>query len=317
MLIPATGHSSYAPIVGGMLISTKRLDSVSIDPATRIATIGAGAKWLAVQAAAASFELTAITGSSPDVGAVGLTLGGGLGPLARSHGFTSDYVRGFTVVTADGAIVDADDRAASRSVLGAARGKGGLGVVTEMRIELVPLALIYAGALYFDEPHIETVLRGWVDWTATAPDEVTSSVALINFPPLEEIPEPLRGRRTIAVRFAYPGRRQTVSDWRAVADARASADRRHRRAPTAEMGVIHSDPDQPIPAWDRGMLLSSIDQEFADELLAQVGPAQQRAIDRGGGATTRWGDPEGCRRWFGGRWAGGRVLPHAHRSSRP
>ena len=275
----ATGHGSYAPFAGGVLISTKRLDAVSIDPATRVATVGAGVRWLAVQAAAAPLGLTAITGSSPDVGAIGLALGGGLGPLARSHGFTSDYVRGFTIVTADGSMLEVDAGQHPDLFWALRGGKGGLGVVTEMRIELVPLATIYAGALYFDEPHIETVLRGWVDWTASAPDDVTTSMAMINFPPLEQVPEPLRGRRTIALRFAYPGSttegEQLAAPLRALAPALIDAI---GVLPTAEMGVIHSDPDQPIPAWDRGMLLSSIDQEFADELLAEVGPGSNAPI---------------------------------------
>ncbi len=75
---------------------------------TRTATIGAGVRWKAVVNAAAAYGLAAITGSSPMVGAVGYLLGGGIGPLARSHGFSSDYVIGFTVVTGEGEVVEAD-----------------------------------------------------------------------------------------------------------------------------------------------------------------------------------------------------------------
>lgn len=77
----ATGHGPAESITDGLLIVTKRLNQLSVDPETRIATIGAGLKWDAVQAAAAPLGLAAITGSSPDVGAVGLTLG----EIGRAH----------------------------------------------------------------------------------------------------------------------------------------------------------------------------------------------------------------------------------------
>ena len=289
----ATGHGPINPVAGGMLIVTKRLNAVSIDRDTRIATVGAGVKWEAVQSAAAPLGLTAITGSSPDVGAVGLTLGGGLGPLARSHGFTSDYVRSFRVVTGDGEAVTASADENPELFWALRGGKGGLGVVTRMRIELVPLPTIYAGAIVFDAPHIETALRGWIDWTATAPADVTTSVAIIHFPPFEEVPEPIRGHHGIALRFAYPG--SPAEGERLVAPLRALAPALMDTVgelPTSMMGLIHSDPTDPLPAWDRGGLLNSIDQDFATALLAEVGagvesPLLITEVRHLGGATVK------------------------------
>src|SRR4051812_21614422 len=82
--VQSTGHGAHAQITDGVLVSTKRLDAVTIDADSRIATIGAGARWSAVIAAADPLGLAPITGSAPGVGAVGYLLGGGLGPLARS-----------------------------------------------------------------------------------------------------------------------------------------------------------------------------------------------------------------------------------------
>jgi FAD/FMN-containing dehydrogenase len=268
----ATGHGPAEPVTDGLLVVTKRLDALDIDPGTRIATIGAGLKWEAVQAAAAPLGLTAITGSSPDVGAIGLTLGGGFGPLARSHGLTSDYARSFRVVTREGEAVTASAEENPDLFWALRGGKGGLGVVTELRIELVPLPTIYAGAIVFDTPHIETVLRGWIDWTASAPDDVTTSVAVIQFPDFDFVPEPIRGHHGIALRFAYPG--GTAEGERLAAPLRALAPALLDgvgELPTSMMGVIHSDPTTPLPAWDLGGLLFSADQELATALLAQVG----------------------------------------------
>jgi FAD/FMN-containing dehydrogenase len=245
---------------------------VEIDPETRVARIAAGTRWKSVVEAAAEHGLLPVTGSSTGVGVVGYTLGGGFGPLTRSHGLTTDWVRGFRVVLADGSVVEADAESRPDLFWALRGGKGGLGVVTELRIELVPLPTIYAGAIVFDTPHIETVLRGWIDWTASAPDDVTTSVAVIRFPDFDFVPEPIRGHHGIALRFAYPG--GTAEGERLAAPLRALAPALLDgvgELPTSMMGVIHSDPTTPLPAWDLGGLLFSADQELATALLAQVG----------------------------------------------
>ena len=89
----ATGHGNYARITSGVLIQTSRINQVAIDSGSRTATIGAGVRWGAVYEAAAEHGLVPITGSSPGVGAVGLILGGGIGPLSRTFGFAADYAR--------------------------------------------------------------------------------------------------------------------------------------------------------------------------------------------------------------------------------
>lgn len=270
--ILATGHGPAMDVTDGLLIVTKRLRQLSIDPSTRVATIGAGLKWDMVQAAGGPLGVTAITGSSPDVGAIGLTLGGGLGPLARSHGYTSDYARSFRIVTREGEAVTASADENPDLFWALRGGKGGFGVVTEMRIELVDLPFIYGGAIIFDTPHIETVLRGWMEWTKTAPDDVTTSVAIIRFPEFDTVPEPLRGHHALALRFAYPGSaeegKRLAAPLRDLAPAMMDTI---DTLPTSMMGVIHSDPTEPLPAWDRGLLLTHVDQELATAILDHAG----------------------------------------------
>ncbi len=265
----ATGHGGPHPIHAGLLVSTKRLERVRIDG--DIATIEAGARWSSVIAAAAPHGLAPIAGSSATVGVVGYVLGGGLGPLARSHGFSSDYLVGATVITGSGELVDTNDHP---DLLWALRGgKFGLGIVTEVRVRLVPLRTLYAGSLIFDEPQLEAALRAWVDYTATADADVTTSVAIAKFPPIDAIPEPLRGRRVLALRFAYPG---AIADGERLArPLRAAApiyiDDLHELA-AADMARIHNDPPGPLPSWARGALLDRIDQDLATTLLGHVGP---------------------------------------------
>lgn len=269
--VQATGHGAERPIVDGLVITTRRLDTLRIDG--DVATIGAGVRWGEVVAAAAPLGLAPITGASPTVGAVGLLLGGGLGPLARSHGVASDRVVGATVVLADGSVVDASPEGDADLYWALRGGKGGFGVVTEVRIRLVPIPELYAGSLTFDAPHAHDVLRGWIDWTATAPEAVTTSLLLIRFPDLEVVPAPVRGRFLATLRLAYPGSaaegERLAAPLRALAPVEVDAV---RPMPLADVAQIHADPTEPGMSWGWGALLAELDQDFAAVLTGQFNP---------------------------------------------
>lgn len=272
--VQSTGHGAEAPIVGGILVTTGRLDGVSVDRDARIATVGAGARWASVVDAAANVGLAPIAGSSTNVGVVGYLLGGGLGPLARSHGFSSDYVRGFTVATGTGVLVEATAEENPELYWALRGGKTGLGIVTEVRVGLVELDALYAGSLVFAEEHIEAVARAWADWTSTAPGEVTTSIAIFRFPDLELIPEPVRGRTVLSLRFAYPG--AAAQGERLAAAVRGFAPvylDMLGELPARDVALIHNDPTDPGPGWATGALLGAIDQDFVTAWLAEFGSA--------------------------------------------
>jgi hypothetical protein len=274
--VQGTGHGATVPYTDGVLLVTSGLDELSIDPATHIATIGAGVRWAAVVEAGAKHGLAPITGSSTDVGVVGLVTGGGLGPLSRSHGFAADYVRGFTVVTGEGELVEATAEQNPDLYWALRGGKGGLGIVTEVRLELPAIDELYAGALFFEEQHIEQAFRAWVDWTKDAASNVTTSAAIFRFPPFEFIPEPLRGRTLLSIRFAYPG--GAAEGELLAAPLRAAAPVYMDQLgvlPLDQVAMIHGDPDDPVPGWDRGALFTHIDQDFATALLSQAGAGVQ------------------------------------------
>ncbi len=270
--VQATGHGSHAAITDGVFILTRRIDTVSIDPAQRLATIGAGVQWGAVVAAAAAHGLAPITGSSPVVGVVGFLLGGGVGPLVRSHGFGSDYVREFELVNADGQVVVANAQQHPELFWALRGGKGGLGVVTQVTIALVELATLYGGSLMYDSPDIEAALRAWVEYTATADPRVSTSVAILRMPDLPFIPEPVRGRTLLSLRFAYPG--DTARGEELAAPLRAAAPiyiDGLSEMPASQMARIHGDPTDPSPGWNAGRMLTHVDREFATAFLEQVG----------------------------------------------
>ena len=101
--VQATSHGGVAP-VDGVLLVTARLQDVAVDPEERTAWVAAGCTWADIVAATHAHGLAPIADSSPSVGAVASTLGGGLGWLARQHGPACDAVRSFEVVTADGSL---------------------------------------------------------------------------------------------------------------------------------------------------------------------------------------------------------------------
>jgi FAD/FMN-containing dehydrogenase len=272
VFVQATGHGAFAPIRAGLLVSTRHMDAVSVDAHERIATIAAGARWGSVLDAAARYGLTPVSGSSASVGAIGYTLGGGLGPLARTYGFTSDWVRGFTLVTADAQVLRADADTNEDLFWALRGGKGGLGIVAAMDLELVAVSTLYGGGLFYGEAALEPALRAWVEWAPRMPDAVTSSIAILRFPDVEEVPPPMRGRLALHLRYAFVGDADVGE--RLLEPMRAAAPvflDLIGEMPASTVDQVHDDPDRPGPAWDRGMLLSSIDQDFVTALLDVAG----------------------------------------------
>jgi len=268
--IQATGHGASGRLDGGLLILTGGLGRVSV--AHGVATIGAGASWSAVGEVAAPLGLIAITGSAPNVGAVGYLLGGGLGPLARSHGFSSDYVRGFRVVTGTGELVTANATDHPDLFWALRGGKTGFGVVTSVDVRLLPMTELYGGSLFFATEHIGAALRGWIDWTQTADPRVSTSVAIMRFPPFDVVPEVFRGKTMLNLRFAYPGTDEDGE--RLAAPLRSLAPVMMDvlgAMPTTKMGMIHNDPTEPSPSWVNGGMLTHADDELATAMLGNVG----------------------------------------------
>ncbi|WP_433559017.1 FAD-binding oxidoreductase [Pseudonocardia xinjiangensis] len=272
--VVCTGHQPFEPVQGAVLITTSRMDAVEIDVAARTARTGAGAVWQQVVDAAAPAGLAPLNGSSAKVGVTGYVLGGGLSPtLGRTYGWAADHVRAIEIVTADGELRRVT-ATAEPELFWAVRGaKGNFGVVTAMEIDLFPVSTYFGGGLFYAGEHTEAVLRAYREWITTAPDELSSSVALLRLPPSAEVPAPLRGRLAVHVRVCFLG--PAVEGERLVAPLRALAPTiidTVMPTPYRAFASVHQDPVDPVPLRMRNALLTGLTDEVVDALVAFGGP---------------------------------------------
>jgi hypothetical protein len=270
--VQATGHGAEASLAGHILVVTAGLDEVAVHP-DGWARVGAGVKWLRVIEAAAPLGLAPLNGSTSDVGVVGYTTGGGVGPLARTFGLAADRVRAFDVVTGDGMIRRVTPTEHPDLFFALRGGKGSAGIVTAVEFDLVHLPTFYGGAVYFDGEDAPAVIDRWRDWSADLPEQATTSFALFQLPELPEVPPPLAGRMSLAVRFAWTGEaeegRRLLDEIRTVAPV--ILDDAALR-PYTEIDSVHADPVEPLPVVDPAILIDDFTEATAERLLAVAGP---------------------------------------------
>ena len=274
--VQSTGHGATESMQDAILVSTAALDELTVHADERWARIGAGVRWAAVLEACAPSGLAALAGSSPDVGVVGYLTGGGLGPVARTHGLASDTVRAFEVVTGDGVARRVTASHHPELFWGLRGGKGTLGIVTAVEIDLVEQAELYAGALWFTGADVSAVVRTWSRWCEVLPEEGTTSIAIMRLPDLPAFPEPLRGATSVAVRFAWTGDPSVGEEMiRAIRSVATPVIDTVQVMPYAALGDVHSDPIDPMPLHEHHSLLDAFPLEAADRLLELVGPDAQ------------------------------------------
>ncbi|MFT4087382.1 MAG: FAD-binding protein [Gordonia sp. (in: high G+C Gram-positive bacteria)] len=270
--VHATGHGA-TPLDGEtLLIRTGALNTLAVDPESRTARIGAGLPGRPCDAAA-PHGLAPLCGSAPSVGVVGLLTGGGVGPLVRQLGASSDYVRELTVVTGDGRVHRAAPDENPELFWGLRGGKATLGIVTEVVIELLPIPEFYGGAVYFDGADAAVVLERWRSWSDALPEDVDTSIALLRLPDMPGVPPMLAGKLSVAVRYANLAASEEAE--RVLAPMRSVATPLLDAVgvlPYAAIGAIHADPPQPMPSHDASTLLRELPAEAVDVLLDHVGP---------------------------------------------
>jgi FAD/FMN-containing dehydrogenase len=205
LAVQATGHGLVAPADGALLLKTTTLNSVEIDPRRRVARVGPGAVWADVNRAAARYGLAGLAGRCSTVGVTGYTLGGGQSWLSRTFGFAADSVLSADLVTADGVALTASAQQ-HPDLFWALRGGGGnFGVVTSLEFRLYPVARVWSGMSLYPLERAFDTLAAYRQWALDEPEAMNTAVLLLRLPPSPRVPEPLRGRRVLALRAFHHG----------------------------------------------------------------------------------------------------------------
>ncbi|HEY0500665.1 MAG TPA: FAD-binding oxidoreductase [Kutzneria sp.] len=158
---------------GGVLIDLSELRGTTVDRAARTAAVRGGTLAGGVATAVHEHGFHAVTGTAKAVGIAGLTMGGGYGPFVGNHGLALDNLLGAEVVLADGGVVTASE-SENADLFWALRGGGGnFGVATTLTYRVHPGPIVLSGMALFPLAQAETVLRGYREILAEAPDELS------------------------------------------------------------------------------------------------------------------------------------------------
>lgn len=269
----ATGHGAGPGIDDGVvLLDTSALNQVTIDADARVATVGAGATWGAVNAAAERHGLLGPAGSAPSVSVSGYTFGGGIGWLVRRDGLASGALSAVHYADGEGRLRvardDADD-ALDRDALWSFRGAGGAGIAHTLELDLFPAPALHAGALLWHARDLPRLIAAWAGAIGFVGGGVSSSVSVLHVPPLPVFPEELRGAVAVHLAVADPdgasGAAPLLDAMRAI--ARPLVD---TWGPTDAAGLarIHLDPPAATPAIGDARWLDASTPGIAAELLS-------------------------------------------------
>lgn len=273
--IQATGHGQLWSCDGGVLVNTCRMRQVAIDPVHSTARVEGGAQWKDVLPRAQEHGLAPLCGTSPEVGVVGYTLGGGTGWLARKYGYAADSVTAIEVVTGEGQLLRATAGENADLFWALRGGAGSFGIVTALEFRLYPVAQVYGGALFFPVERAREVFAAYTAWCAELPDSLTSTICIQHIPPMPFVPEPLRGRSVVAVQLCYAGTEQEgaqlVSPLRELGPMLDFVG----MMPFSEVGRIASEPVDPMHTFIGTQTLAELPAELFEQVIeATADPAR-------------------------------------------
>ena len=275
-----TGHGALplGPLHGTILLSTARMRGAQIDPVRRCARVQAGELWGEVATAAAEHGLTGLAGSSPHVGVVGYSIGGGIGWLARRYGLAANSILAADVVSADGRFIHTA-REHEPDLFWAIRGGGGsFGIVTALELTLYPVREVYAGVLLWPIERAGEILRAWRDWIDVVPDEVTSIGRLRKMPQTMEVPRSLQGRSFVMVEAAYVGAEADGVELLRPLRALGPEIDTFALVPMTGLGPLHMDSQQPMPRIGGGSLLADFPVAAVDALVSAAGSGSRSPL---------------------------------------
>ncbi len=275
VLPQGTGHgamSVHGDLHDAILLRTAAMTELRVDAARRTARVGAGVRWGDVIRAAGDLGLAGRHMSSPDVGVVGSSLGGGLSFYSRPHGLQCTSLTAVEVVLADGTFVRAT-QARDADLLWAARGGGGgFGVVTAVEFGLLPITTVYAGMLVWDWHRADEVLSAWARWATTAPESATTVARILRVPDDPTLPDGVRGRRVVVVDGALLGDPREAADLLGPLRALRPELDTFAIVPAPELADLHLEDAEPTVVYVSSILLEDLTDPAVEAVVQTAGP---------------------------------------------
>jgi len=202
------GHSVLGISVpqGGLMVDLTPLRTVRVDPASRRAWVGGGALLGDLDRAAQAYGLATTAGNVSHTGVGGLTLGGGMGWLARRYGLACDNVARFEVVNVDGELLHASEQEHPDLFWGLRGGGGNFGVITEFEFDLHQVGTVaLLVELFYRLEDAPRALRRWRDLLAEAPRQATLTAWVGTAGALPALPAALWNRPLASVGYVWVG----------------------------------------------------------------------------------------------------------------
>lgn len=185
------GHSApgFGTNDGGIVADLNLLQDVVVNPVEGTARAGGGCTWKRFNEATGELGLATTGGIIGSTGIAGLTLGGGIGYLARRYGLSCDNLLSAEVVLADGSVVLANEKEYADLFWALRGGTGNFGVVTTFEYQLHPVAEIYGGPIVYPVDRAEDLIRFYREYIASAPEDLGGFLGFHMAPPLPFLPE--------------------------------------------------------------------------------------------------------------------------------
>jgi FAD/FMN-containing dehydrogenase len=205
LAVRSGGHSvaGHGVSEGGIVLDLAGMRAIDVDAGARTLWVETGLTAVEVANAVAAHGLAIGFGDTGSVGIGGITLGGGVGYLARRYGLTIDDLRAADVVTADGELrrIDAETEP---DLFWAIRGGGGnFGVATRFHFRLHELPGVVGGMLFL--PATTDTIAGFVEAAEAAPEELSTIANVMPAPPMPFVPEEQHGKLVIFGLMCYAG----------------------------------------------------------------------------------------------------------------
>jgi FAD/FMN-containing dehydrogenase len=191
-----------------LVVDLSGMRSTTVDPAAHTVRVDPGCTWGDVDHATVAFGMATPSGFIASTGVAGLTLGGGIGYLARRFGLTVDNLLSADVVLADGTLVTASETS-HPDLFWALRGGGGnFGIVVSFTFRCHDIGehgTVFGGPVLYDLADTAEVMRWYRELLPSLPEELSGWIALLTVPPAPPFPEQLWGRKVCGIVWCYTG----------------------------------------------------------------------------------------------------------------